>query len=93
MTNDDDSTGDYWRDVNAYRQDKRTTNRRSSARVLRDAGIAFEEKNAGAHLIVRHGDHVVDFWPGTGLWIDRATPGERRRGVFPLVDFLRKAQT
>lgn len=87
---DDDDTGEYWRDVRSYRQDKRAANRRSSTRLLRDAGFVIEEKNAGAHLVVRHGDDVVDFWPGTGLWIDRATPGERRRGVFSLVDHLKR---
>lgn len=90
MTNNDGNLSDYWRDVREYRQDKRTANRRSSDRVLRDAGISFEEKNGGSHLIVRQGDHVIDFWPGTGLWINRSTPRDRRRGVFTLIDFLLK---
>lgn len=76
ISTDDDSMGDFWRDVNAARQEKRAVNRKSSAEMLREAGVAFEEKNDGAHLVVQALGKVVDFWPGTGLWIAR---GQRRR--------------
>ena len=55
---------EMWR---AHRQDqqaKRAKNRASSPEMLKQAGITFEVKNGGAHLVV--GDW--DFWPGTGLW-------------------------
>lgn len=66
---------------------RRARHRRSSPEVLKGAGIDFETRNDGAHLIVQKNDRIVDFWPGTGLWITRAT-GERGRGVFPLVKWL-----
>ena len=86
----DDNAGEYWRDVKSFRQGKRADNRVASARIVREAGFVVEEFNHGAHLVVRHGGHVVDFWPSTGLWIDRDTPRDRRRGVFPLVDHLNR---
>jgi hypothetical protein len=75
-TTDDDSLGDFWRDVKAARQAKRADNRKSSAELLREAGITFEAKNGDAHLIVRALGKTVDFWPGTGLWIVR---GQKHR--------------
>ena len=71
---DDESMGDLWRAIKAERQEKRAHNRESSEQLLREAGIAFESKNDGAHLIVRPAGcpMVVDFWPGTGRWTVRA---------------------
>ena len=84
-TTDDDSMGDFWRDVKAARQAKRADNRKSSAELLREAGIAFESKNDGAHLVVTALGHVIDFWPGTGLWICRKYPNTRKYGVRKLI--------
>lgn len=61
-------------------QEKRAANRQRSAEMLTAAGIEFESKNDGAHLIV--GDY--DFWPGTGLFVNRKT-GEKKRGVGELI--------
>ena len=65
--------GEFWRDVNEARQAKRASNRDTSAQLLRDAGISFESKNMGAHLIVKAPTGFVDFWPGTGRWIVRGS--------------------
>lgn len=54
---------------------------------LEAAGIQFESKNGGAHLVVSAAGLVVDFWPGTGLWVVRGT-NERRRGVRHLIKRL-----
>lgn len=70
----------------ASRQKKRS-NLESSTQILRDHGVLFESKNADIHLIVKHGGKVVDYWPSTGLWIDRKSKHERR-GVFPLLRFI-----
>ena len=83
--------GDYWRDVKtALKEDsqrKRANNRDASAWNLTAAGIPFESKNGGAHLVVSAAGLVVDFWPGTGLWVVRNT-NERRRGVRSLIKRL-----
>jgi hypothetical protein len=77
---------DFWRDVKGAGQESRSRNRDSSPTILKEAGIAFETKNLGTHLIVTHGDKVVDFWPGTGLW--HARRGPKGRGVFRLISYL-----
>lgn len=85
ISTDDDSMSDYWRDVKAARQQKRADNRASSAELLMSAGIAFEEKNGGAHLIVKAPSGLVDFWPGTGRWIVRGS-SRAQYGVKRLID-------
>lgn len=88
---DDESMGDVWREIKEARQKKRADNRQSSAELLRSAGIAFEAKNIDAHLIVSGAGRVVDFWPGTGLWMVRGQP-TRRYGVRGLISFCRQKQ-
>jgi hypothetical protein len=62
---------------------KTASNRNSSNLYLRSLGISFSEHNEGAHLVVDHPPRLVDFWPGTGLWIVRK--GKQGRGVKNLV--------
>lgn len=79
-------------DFNALKkmkQEKRASNREDSAAILSRAGVVFESKNLGAHLIVLAGAKVVDFWPGTGLWIVRGDK-QQRRGVRKLVEYVEK---
>ena len=47
-------------------QDQRAHNRESSAARLREAGIAFEEKDVGLVRLLVAG--VWDFYPGTGVY-------------------------
>lgn len=89
MKDDDDDLGAYWRDVKAASQAKRAGNRKSSAELLREAGVQFTAKNGDAHLIVRtDSGHVIDFWPGTGLWIMRGST-QRHGGVRKLITFCK----
>lgn len=81
-------------DLRAISQERRAANRESSAAMLGGAGIAFEMKNDGAHLIVRHGGVVADFWPGTGKFNIRGSLGSDgklryERGVRLLIKRLR----
>lgn len=78
-----------WASIAEAGKERRAKNRVSSRQVLTDAGIAFEEKNIGAHLIVTHEKVTVDFWPGTGLWHVRHS-SKKGRGVFGLVRHLQK---
>lgn len=68
----DESMGAFWRDVKEARQEKRANNREQSAELLKAAGIRFDTKNMGAHLIVYALGKTFDFWPGTGKWKDRS---------------------
>lgn len=72
-------------------RERRAHNRESSAALLSAMGIAFEAKNEGAHLIVRHAGRTIDFWPGTGKWKDRREVRDQR-GVRKLLAHLEKAE-
>lgn len=80
-----DESGDYWRELKELSKQKRASNREHSATFLQAAGITFESKNNGAHLVVTTATgKIVDFWPGTGLWIPRGTK-QQVRGVSKLI--------
>lgn len=85
--------GDYWRDVTPAlkqrSQEKRASNRASSADMLTARGVKFAAHNAGAHLVVSADGHTVDFWPGTGKWMTRGFKfGLVGRGVHRLLAHL-----
>ncbi len=63
------------------KNERRQNNTKMSTRLLRDKGIPFESFNDGAHLFVAE---LFDFWPSTGLYINRKTL-KRKRGVFTLI--------
>lgn len=87
--------GDMGDDFNAlkkFKQQKRADNRESSTAILTRAGIVFESKNMVAHLVVLAGAKIVDFWPGTGLWIVRGSC-QQRRGVRKLVAYVEQQRS
>jgi len=73
-----------WREHKHDRATKRHSNLIASTQIIKDAGITFEAKDYGQHLIIRS-PFRVDFWPTTGLWI---TSKVRRRGVRALIKFI-----
>ncbi len=79
--------GDDFAALHKIRQEKRASNRHNSADLLTQAGIEFEVKNIDAHLIIKT-TPVVDFWPGTGLWMVRGDK-TKRRGVHRLISYLK----
>ena len=78
--------GDYWRDTRGYYQEKRAKNTASSTAILEREKIPFTSHNGGVHLVICD---AWDFWPSTGLFIERAT-GKKGRGVFNLLKLIRK---
>jgi hypothetical protein len=91
--NDDEDMGDMWREFKRQGQEKRGKNRETSPAMLKAAGIEFEEKNGGAHLVVRHNGHTVDFWPGTGKWITRGGRFTvKSRGVKKLIEHVQSEE-
>jgi len=80
--------GNAFREMKEYRQNKRAENRESSRRILEDRGIDYDSKNGGAHLIIFYPGGRVDFWPGTGKYIDDVS-GKSGRGVFNLVKLIK----
>ncbi len=76
--------GELFNAMREYGRERRANNRQTTPDVLAQHGIAFEAKNDGAHLIVRHAGKIADLWPGTGKYQVRGT-GRYRRGVFNLL--------
>jgi hypothetical protein len=81
-----DDMGDFFRAWDRCKKAKKALNQQWSTEALRLAGIKFESKNFGNHLIVHHDNMVVDFWPSTGKWIVRA--GRKGRGIRKLLELL-----
>lgn len=79
--------GQIFKEYNEERKAIRAKNRTTSAEVLTDNGIEFQAHNFGAHLVINADGHVIDFWPGTGLFIPRKSK-KRGRGVFNLLKFI-----
>lgn len=78
---------------NAMKEDsknRRADNRQQSAEMLKGAGIPFESKNGGAHLIVEGSECFIDFWPGTGKWHSR--DGAKGFGVRNLIKHINKGE-
>jgi hypothetical protein len=81
---------------------RRASHRQSSIELLRDEGFEIEQKNiqpdcTAAHLVVRGGGRVADFWPGTGKWNIRGETEpdgstRYRRGVRNLIRKLNRAR-
>lgn len=80
--------GDDFREWQQAKKAKRSSNTEQSTSILTRAGIVFESKNGGVHLIVFAASKIVDFWPITGLWIVRDGKVQKRRGVRKLVEFV-----
>lgn len=70
-------SGDLWRDVREESQQRRGRNRAHGEHLLRHRGVPFVSHSNGVHLVVAE---RFDYWPGTGLWIERST-GKRGRGI------------
>ncbi len=85
MIEDDDEHG--WKAVRKGRQEKRHSNLQYSTQLLRENGIEFVAKNDGIHLIIST-TPAIDFYPSTGLWIERGT-NIKGRGVRKLLNYLK----
>lgn len=79
--------GEQFKEMREDSKRRRARHREQSPRLLEAAGISFEEKNYGVHLIVKGSDGLIDFWPGTGRWISRC--GKRGFGVRNLINYIK----
>lgn len=88
MSDDSDmaAIGKHLKEESAKRRAK---NRLNGEIALRYAEIPFIIKNNGAHFIVTTPKGlVIDYWPGTGLWMVHGNT-LRRRGVSSLIRFVK----
>ena len=53
---------------------------------LSEAGIGFDRRNGGQHLIVEGFDCYIDFWPSTERWATRF--GHKGRGLHNLIKLI-----
>ncbi len=79
--------GDDFRAMKKAGQERRASNRTSSAELLKEKEIHFTSNNGGAHLIVEGNAGFIDFWPGTGRWNDRL--GTMGFGVMNLIHHIK----
>jgi hypothetical protein len=68
-----------------YQRQKKQNNLSQSTDILIKNKIAFESHNNGIHLVVMN---RWDYWPSTGLFIDR-TNKKQGRGIFNLLRLAR----
>jgi len=80
--------GEVFNEMKEGSKKRRARNRKQSPKLLEGAGIPFESKNGGAHLIVEGRECRIDFWPGTGRWISRN--GKRGFGVKALIRYVKR---
>jgi hypothetical protein len=81
MSDEEMSDTEMWRAHAEASKAKRADNRDRSTEILVIAGVPFVSKNDGAHLIVAE---RFDFWPGTGLWMERGK-AKKHRGIRSLL--------
>ena len=71
-----------------HSQEKRAKNREFAINYLLDNDVDFGTRNGGVHLMVECGvSGIIDFWPGTGKWIERG--GKTGRGIKTMVKYIK----
>jgi hypothetical protein len=74
------------REAKEHDQERRANARRNARQSLVNAGVKFDWNNGGAHLVVYVPDgQVVDFWPGTSLWIIRGEEIRHQGGAREII--------
>lgn len=81
-------TGEDWAAKKKESQARRAYSRKQSPKLLEGAGIQFDSKNEGGHLIVKGNNELIEFWPGTGKWLTKA--GKKGRGVHKLMSYIKE---
>lgn len=77
---------DMYRGMKVMDQERRADRREDALEHLKLHKINGTVNNGGAHLIIKHGDSVIDFWPGTDKFMVRG--GKRQYGINTLCKFL-----
>ena len=78
--------GDMYKDLRELSKQERRERTLEAPAKLKAAGLAFELKNGGSHVILMTQTRVVDFWPGNELWIVRGSK-KRQYGIDELIAF------
>lgn len=73
-----------WRKYRQDKANKRLKNLEYSTNLLKEKGIQFESHNFGKQLVILCAESKIDFYPSTGLWIERTTR-YKNRGIRSLL--------
>lgn len=74
--------------INAEFRAKRAKNRETARALLTQAGIPFEERNHGAHLLVE--GSRWNLWPSAGRWTERNGGRRMGTGVLNLIELIKE---
>jgi hypothetical protein len=86
--NEGNEVTEMYRELRNLSSGKRSHNRMASRQLLQKHQVSFTTHNNGVHLIVKHNDHELDFWPGTGKWVSRKDRTVKGRGVHALLRYV-----
>lgn len=78
-----------WRKYRQDKANKRIKNLEYSTNLLKEKGIQFESHNFGKQLVILCVDPKIDFYPSTGLWVERTTR-YMNRGILSLLAYINK---
>jgi hypothetical protein len=84
---DENEVTEMYRELRNLSSGKRSHNRRASRQLLQKHQVSFTTHNDGVHLIVKHNNRELDFWPGTGKWVSRKDRTVKGRGVHTLLQY------
>lgn len=79
-------TTELYKELKEEKREKKLSNLEHSTKAVEASGIPFQRKNE-FHIIIEG----YDFWPSTGLFINRKTQ-KRDRGVYRLLKILKEKQ-
>ena len=85
---EDSGSTEWWRQERESRKARKDSNRERAIEKLQEHGIVYSERNNGIHFIINGNNaNMIDYWPTTGLWNDRAN-NHSRRGITSLLKYL-----
>lgn len=84
MPSEINEVSEMWRDYREARQEKKRENLKFSTDLLDRHSIKYVSHNHGIHLVIEGRNGPIDFWPSTGLYIERKTK-RKLRGIVRLL--------
>lgn len=82
--------GELYRAMKEDSRERKERNRVNALKVLGEENIKYESKNDGVHFVVDGPHGLIDYWPTTGKWVERAVAGLAGRGVSSLVNHVKR---
>jgi hypothetical protein len=79
--------GDMWKEHKEERKTAKQERAANAPELLKEAGIVFDSRNNGQHLIVEGFECFIDFWPSTGRWNSRF--GKQGFGLGDLIKYVK----